>query len=66
MSMMSSAPFAFAIQNAFSRASISCAAAAGGSTYTSMRAELGELLGERLRRPPRAGPACVLSITTTR
>ena len=48
MSTMSSAPFAFASQNAFSRASISCAAACRRQDVHVGRPELDEEFGDRL------------------
>ena len=48
-SMMSLAPFCFATQNAFSRASSSSAAERGGSTYTSSAPSSREQLGDRDR-----------------
>ena len=57
-SMMSSAPAAFATQNAFSRASISCWPRRGRQHVHVDGAELGQQLGELAARPRRAGRRC--------
>ena len=54
-SMMSFAPFCFATQNAFSRASSSSAAERRRQDVHVERAQLGEQLGDARRRPRRAG-----------
>ena len=66
MSTMSSAPAALATQNAFSRASMSCAAGAGRQHVHVDGAELGEQLGQRRDVLLEPVARAVSSSTTTR
>ena len=66
MSMMSSAPLALAIQNAFSRASMSCGRRRRRQHEHVEGTEAGELLRQAGGRPRRVGSSSSFSSTTTR